>query len=165
MSTNNNIVQPDAFAANFWDSLERSIAAHEGLELKPYHCPSGALSIGYGHNLDAKGVSKATAKFLLDVDCGDSVNMLMVFDWFNKLSNVRRIVLIEMCFNMGLAGLMEFEHMMAAIKTQDWTTAAAEMLASKWATQVGRRARTLAAMMASGQIPIGHLAAMEQVEW
>lgn len=163
MST--NIVQPDAFATNFWDSLLRSIAAHEGLELKPYHCPAGALSIGYGHNLDANGISKAVAKFILDSDCGIALSPLMAFDWYNKLSNVRRLVLLEMCFNLGFSRLMDFKLMIDAVKNGEFTIVAAEMLNSLWATQVGARAQTLAVMMRTGQIPIDHLAAMERVEW
>ena len=33
----------------------------EGLSLKPYRCPAGKLTIGYGHNLEANGISEEIA--------------------------------------------------------------------------------------------------------
>ena len=56
-----------------------------------------------------------------------------------------RRALIEMCYNMGMPRLEKFERMLSALKANDWESAAAEALNSKWAAQVGERARTLAA--------------------
>lgn len=40
------------------------IKLHEGLRLKPYKCPAGKLTIGYGLNLDG-GITKEEAEILL----------------------------------------------------------------------------------------------------
>ena len=57
----------------------------------------------------------------------------------------------NMAFNMGVAGLLEFRQMLAEVQTADWPGAAAEMLSSKWATQVGDRAHRLALQMTTGE--------------
>lgn len=62
----------------------------------------------------------------------------------------RGAVLLDMAYNMGVAGLMNFHHMLAAVQAGDWKTAAAEMLNSTWAKQVKNRAYRLAAVMENG---------------
>lgn len=75
--------------------------------------------------------------------------------WRNKyqtgLNKVRREILLNMAFNMGLPTLAKFKKMWAAIKLQDWEEAAKQMLDSKWAKQVGYRANELADAMRTGQ--------------
>ena len=41
---------------------------HEGLRLKPYHCPAGKLTIGVGRNLEDKGITEKEAILLLEYD-------------------------------------------------------------------------------------------------
>ena len=65
-------------------------------------------------------------------------------------SPARQRVLLNMCFNLGSGGLLEFRKSLAAMERGDFETAAREMKASKWATQVGDRADRLAALMRSG---------------
>ena len=67
------------------------------------------------------------------------------------LDPARQRVLIDMHINLGLFRLSQFKRMLAAIGQQNYAVAAQEMRASKWAGQVGRRAVTLAAMMADGE--------------
>ena len=69
---------------------------------------------------------------------------------YPKLSMIRREVLMNMGFNMGRAGIAKFKNMWAAINRYDYEQAAAEMLDSRWATQVGARAVELAGMMRDG---------------
>jgi lysozyme len=69
---------------------------------------------------------------------------------FDELSEARQIVLVDMCFNLGMAGLMKFRKMLRAVELGTFHLAADEMMASKWASQVGRRAESLAGMMREG---------------
>ena len=46
----------------------QQLKTDEGLRLKPYHCTAGALTIGYGRNLDAVGITEAEADILLKAD-------------------------------------------------------------------------------------------------
>lgn len=67
------------------------------------------------------------------------------------LNKVRREILLNMAFNMGLKTFRGFPKFWKAIKAKDWQEAAAQMLDSKWARQVGYRAKELAEAMESGK--------------
>ena len=68
-----------------------------------------------------------------------------------KHLNLRRqCVLVEMIFNMGVANVLKFKHMLKALAEKDYKRAAEEMLDSRWAEQVGERAKTLAKIMEEG---------------
>ena len=69
---------------------------------------------------------------------------------YDNLSENRQAVLIEMAYQLGEAGLMSFVKMRAAVSKEDFGTAAAEMLESKWATQTPERAARLAGRMVAG---------------
>lgn len=127
------------------------IRRHEGLRLKPYLDTVGKLTIGYGRNLHAKGINRAEAEIMLANDiaeCIDSLSASMSF--FDTLNNVRQAVLIDMCFNLGLNGLLKFKKMLAAIEQSNYFEAAAEMLDSTWANQVHDRAKELESLMKYG---------------
>lgn len=131
------------------DTLKR----HEGLRLTPYRCTEGALTIGYGRNLDNAGVTQRVAELMLSEDVESALYELLAYPEFRSVENpVRREVLINMCFNLGITRLMKFKKMWAAIVAQVWDVAAEEMLDSRWADQVGSRAKELAQMMRTGQI-------------
>jgi lysozyme len=134
------------------DKLIDQLVLHEGLRLKPYLCTAGFQTVGVGRNLDALGISEEEAFILLgnDIDrCCHALDQLA--EWWRDLDDVRQRVLVDMCFNLGPSRLMRFKKMWAALTEQAWDRAADEMLDSRWADQVGGRARTLADMMRTGQ--------------
>lgn len=136
----------------FMLKLEQQLIKHEGLRLKPYRDTVGKLTIGVGRNLDDKGISEGEARLLLDNDIANTIACLSsTLPWFQNMDDVRRRVLIDMAFNMGVTGLMGFKNMLAAVMVSNWGRASSEMLSSKWAKQVGRRAQTLAHMMQTGE--------------
>ena len=59
-------------------------------------------------------------------------------------------ILISMCFNLGIHRLLGFSKMIKALLSKDYTTAAIEALDSKWAQQVGQRAKDVAVMIRQG---------------
>lgn len=127
------------------------IRRREGFSLMPYQCPLGHWTIGYGHNLEG-GISAAAADFILREDIVSAMQQVKEsFSWFSSLVPARQLVLVDMCFNLGLSGLKGFKKMLAALAAEDYETAAVEMLASRWAGQVGKRAQENAAMMKSGK--------------
>lgn len=70
--------------------------------------------------------------------------------WWRGLSDARQRVLLNMCFNMGIAVLLGFKNTLQMMQSGRYADAAKGMLASKWARQVGARADRLAAMMRAG---------------
>lgn len=132
-------------------SIIEQLELHEGIRLKPYKDTVGKLTIGIGRNLDDVGLSKAEAYYLAQNDIRRRINRLEKFEWYRNLDEIRKKVIIDMAFNLGMGGLLSFKNMIKAIKLNDFPTAAAEMLNSKWANQVGIRAKRLSKMMETGQ--------------
>jgi lysozyme len=136
------------------DYLIKLLKLHEGIRLKPYRDTVGKLTIGIGRNLSDVGVSQEEALYLLDNDIRNAVSALgTAFSWFEHLDDVRRIVLVDMCFNMGINTLKTFVNTLLNIRYGRYEEAAQNMLKSKWASQVGQRAVRLAEMMRTGTLP------------
>ena len=134
------------------NDIKSMLMRDEGLRLKPYPDSVGKMTIGYGRNLDDRGVSVAEADFMLDNDItAATADVLRTIPWSMSLDEVRRSVLVNMTVNMGVGGVLGFRRMLAAAERGDWATAAKEMLDSKWATQVGPRAHRLAQSMETGE--------------
>ncbi len=129
---------------------EQQLPVDEGVRPMPYHDSLGLLSIGIGRNL-AKGLSQDEIALLfkndLDAAARDAASLVPSF---HILSEVRKAVICNMVFNMGKARVSAFVQMLGAIADEDFNKAADQMLASKWATQVGSRAIRLAKMMRDG---------------
>lgn len=125
----------------------------EGLRLTSYQDTRGNWTIGYGHTPATVGqtVTSVDAGILLVADISHAMVGLTVFlPWWRKLDDVRQDVIVEMAFNLGVAKLCEFTHTLKCIQSGDWAGAHDAMLASEWASQVGRRAVRLAVQMETG---------------
>ena len=109
----------------------------EGLRLKTYTDTTGHLSIGWGRNLDSRGISYDEAEMMLanDLDIA-TAEARSNFDWFDRLDPVRQDFIVMMIFNIGVPRLKGFKKMLAAIEAQDWGRAGAELVDSTWAKQV-----------------------------
>lgn len=135
-----------------YGKLRAQLVRHEGYRAFPYRDSVGKLTIGIGRNLDDVGIARAEAELLLDNDLAKAEAGLRerYASWFTALDPVRQAVLINMAFNMGLVTLGTFRTTLNLIASGDYDGAAIAMLQSKWATQVGQRARDLAQQMKTG---------------
>jgi lysozyme len=128
-----------------------------GLPGKPfeaYRCRSGALTIGYGHNIDANGlrITEEFAEELLTEDIDNAARQAaLIFDNFVDLDPVRRAVLVGMVFQMGAESVRGFKKTIAYIETEMFAEAAAQMRRSQWYTQTPKRAERCARMMETGE--------------
>ena len=135
-----------------YEKLAARVRRNEGLSYLPYRCSAGALTIGYGHNLEARGIDITVAELLLKQDLEIAEKEVKnAFIWWPKLDDARMGVIIEMCYNLGISRLVGFKKMLAAVEAGDYKTAAQEMLDSKWARQVKGRAVELAKIMQTGE--------------
>jgi lysozyme len=133
-------------------SLEDQLIDHEGLELSLYKCTGDKWTIGVGRNLDDRGITEDEARYLLKNDIAIVEEELLrnkpsVVD----LDGVRQRILVDMGFNLGIPTLLKFQNMWTAIEDEDWIEASEQMLDSRWAKQVGRRAIRLADAMKTGE--------------
>jgi hypothetical protein len=62
-------------------------------------------------------------------------------------------VLIGMCFQLGLGGLVAFHHTLSAIQQGNYPLAALGMQNSVWARQTPERVSVLSQQMISGEWP------------
>ncbi len=117
----------------------------------------GYWTIGVGHLIDRRkggGLPDQIVDALLDYDIAQKAADLDAnIPWWRDLDDVRRRVLLNMCFNLGWGGLSAFRNTLAAVKDGRWADAAAGMRASLWARQVPNRAERLAKAMESGVMP------------
>ena len=129
----------------------KQLQRHEGLRLKPYHCSAGKLTIGYGRNLEDIGITQDEADMLLGNDLAKvCVQCQREFDWFDGLSELRKEAIINLVFNMGLEGFKQFRRTIAFIEAGQFIDAGAELLDSRYARQVGKRANEIASQLADG---------------
>lgn len=135
-------------------ALRDSLINDEAIRLKPYRDSVGKLTIGVGRNLDDVGISRNEAMAMLDNDIARVLQELTsAFPWYTGLNDARKVALANMCFNLGLPRLQGFTRMLIALEAGQYTEAADEMLNSKWAGQVGNRARRLASLVRTGVLP------------
>ena len=123
-----------------------TIKENEGLKLKAYTCTEGKITIGYGRNLEGRGITQEEADYLFENDIERLTDSFMSSDILSEWPEVN-IVLFDMAYQMGLAGLMKFKNMLAAIKVQDYNLAAHELLDSKYAKQTPGRAQRNAQLL------------------
>ncbi len=136
------------------EALKKQLILDEAIRCRPYSDSVGKLTIGIGRNLTDNGITKEEALFLCDGDiaraCSDLDEKL---PWWSGLDEARQGVLANMCFNMGISRLLGFRNFLTALQAKDYQTAAAEMLKSLWAHEVGDRAKRLEAVMLGGKGP------------
>ena len=134
------------------ETIEQMLIRHEGMMLKPYICPAGKMTIGVGRNLEDTGITKDEAMAMLRNDivriAGELITSL---PWVAKLDRPRYDVMINMAFNLGTAGLLKFEKFLYHMEQKQFSEAAKEMLDSKWAKQVPKRAYELSSMIRIGE--------------
>lgn len=135
------------------ERLLADLREDEGRKPRMYTDPVGVSSIGYGHNLqDGPPLSQRAMDQILDDDLADAETRCERIPEYRTLDDVRKTVLLNMAFNLGLGGF-RFPLMFEALRRRDYETAAREMRDSKWARQVGARAERLAEMMRTGRWP------------
>lgn len=119
----------------------------------PYLDSTGHMTIGIGRNLSDRGISLIEAFEMLENDIEYFEGRLSnTLPWFDALDSNRKVVLINMCFNLGTKGFFSFKKMLQYVSKQDFINAADEMLDSLWAEQVGERACVLADIMRTGEL-------------
>lgn len=132
---------------NIVDQLRRD----EGESPTCYQDHLGYWTIGVGRLIDAKkggGLRPDEISYLLNNDIQDRREALdKALPFYKNLSPQRQGVLINMAFNLGVAGLLKFKNMLAAVEKGQWGIAAKEMIDSTWARQVPLRAARLARQM------------------
>lgn len=133
------------------DTLKDWIKKCEGFKSHPYLDTVGKVTIGYGRNIDDNGISEQEADVMLDNDIDRCRKELSPYSWYSEQPFGVQDALVNMCFNLGISRLLGFRKMIAALEAKNYTQAALEALDSKWANQVGKRAKDVAVMIRAGK--------------
>lgn len=107
-------------------------------------------SDGLSHEGDVWDDQKIDGTFLTDY--GDAYRgIVAALPWFAQLDEVRQAVLISMAFQMGVHGVLEFQHTLQAVRDQRWNDAAGGIRSSRWYTQTHVRAERAARAIETGE--------------
>jgi lysozyme len=134
------------------------LSFNEGFKQKPYRCSVNKLTIGVGRNLDdcpltkeelefighdcrEKSITKEQVFYLLRHDIDRAIETLnRKLPWWKNLSDDRQYVLIDLVFNLGINSLLQFKKFLKYLSTGFYKQAARELMDSKYARQVPKRA-------------------------
>ena len=130
--------------------VEEQLIEHEGERLKLYQCSAGKATIGIGHNLTDRGITKEMSRFIFQCDLQECIVDLQSFVFpgqFESFPENIQHVLIDMRFQLGFIRFRDFKKMIAAFKKMDLAEAVIQMEKSKWFLQVPSRANNLIKMV------------------
>jgi lysozyme len=135
--------------------LIETLKRHEGVKYYVYKDHLGYETIGVGRCLKegvGLGLTHDEVDYLLMNDINRCLEELdAAFPWFKDLTEIRREAMINLCFNLGLTRLRKFEKALAAMSIHNYEEAANEFLDSRWAKQVGNRAKEVTEMIRTGE--------------
>lgn len=132
--------------------LVTQLQRQEGLRTRLYRDTVGKLTIGYGRNIQDRGISEDEADYFLGNDINDArADLQRTFPWFAALDSVRQAAMVNLRFNMGLTALLTFDKALTAMSKRQYGLASDEFFDSKWSSQVGVRALEVCAQIRTGQ--------------
>lgn len=135
------------------DKLIAQLSIDEGRRNKVYKDTVGKLTVGVGRNISDRTFSDDEIDLMLSNDIAIVEKELdRKLPWWRQMNDARQNVLANMAFNMGVPTLESFVNTLKAMQEARYADAAAGMLKSRWAAQVGNRAVRLATVMRTGEL-------------
>ena len=140
------------------DRLLASVKKHEGYRNKVYLDTLGKRTVGVGHLCvedfweDDKEYEEKFLMTILEHDLSSAIkgaNDLMAENGCMDMNEKAHELIIEMVFQLGKTGVSKFRNMWKALSALDYSTAADQMLDSRWAKQTPNRANGMADIMRS----------------
>lgn len=138
--------------------LASTLRVEEGCRLTAYLDSAGVITVGYGHNLQAHPIPQALADQWLAEDVAAATRDVEgTFPWVKTLDEVRQRAIVDLCFNLGINGLLKFSRAggtLEAVRQGQYDVAATRLLSNeRWVSEVGLRAERIAAMLRFGEDP------------
>ena len=139
----------------------------EGFRAIKYRCSKGIPTIGYGRTWlsddecirlgvesfnDLALITQERARWLLDRDILRCIGELQEkLSYFSMLPSEVQIVLVDLCFNLGINRLMKFRNMIRYISLGEYSNASIELLDSNYASDVKGRALRNSIALSTGK--------------
>jgi lysozyme len=140
------------------ERLLQSVKDHEGYRNKVYLDTLGKRTVGVGHLCledfweDDKEYEEKSLMTILEHDLQSAIKgakELMLENGCNDIDEIAEELIIEMVFQLGKTGVSKFRNMWKHLSALEYSSAASEMLDSRWAKQTPNRAKNMSAQMAS----------------
>ena len=129
-------------------TLIGNLKREEGFRGLPYDDTRGDATLGYGTKLP---ITKAEGAWLLETRLADThARLAKAWKPYGGLNQARQGALLDLAYEVGVEGLLEFHYMLAALERGDWAAASKAALASVWAKEVPMRAIVIAAALKNG---------------
>lgn len=114
----------------------------------------GYWTIGYGRLIDRRrggGLKEHEVEFLLDNDIQEKYQSLRDnIEFFDSLPEGVQLSLMNMAFQLGVSGVLNFKRMIEALSIGHYDRAFIEALDSRWAAQTPDRAMRVARRIKKG---------------
>ena len=131
-----------------YDEIEEMLIKNEGMMCNLYKCKSDKHTIGVGRNLTDNGISEEESIYLLKNDIKRVyANLDKHWPVWRSFPYKAQKVCIDLTFNLGINGFMNFRRTRALMEMGMWLQASEELLDSKYTLQVGDRAYRNSAML------------------
>jgi len=132
--------------------LAAQLTIDEGRRALIYLDTEGKWTGGVGRNLTDRPFSDDEIDLMLknDIVIAES-DLDKHLPWWRQMSEARQQALANMTFNMGIKRVLGFKQTLNLMQACRYDAAALEMLDSKWAKQVGDRAKRLSELMRKGE--------------
>ena len=133
------------------------LKAEEGFWALPYQDTRGFETIGYGTSLTG-GITELEGRLLLRSRLSRDVQSLSerwppFWGWggrwwpFTGMASRTRRALMDMSYQLGVDGVLEFKEMLAALESGDCPGAKAAALDSAWSRETPERAQRVTALL------------------
>ncbi|GAA6844248.1 hypothetical protein CHC108_01130 [Helicobacter pylori] len=121
------------------------IVDSEGFSPSIYTDKTEHPTIGYGYNLsvysyEGKRITKPQAYGLLTDILKENHKALLSYGWYKNLDAMRRMVILDLSYNLGLSGLLKFKQFIKAIEDKNYALAVERLQKSPYFNQVRKRA-------------------------
>lgn len=115
----------------------------EGFSPSIYTDKTEHPTIGYGYNLsvysyEGKRITKAYG-LLTDI-LKENYKAILSYGWYKNLDAMRRMVILDLSYNLGLNGLLKFKQSIKAIEDKNYALAVERLQKSPYFNQVKKRA-------------------------
>ena len=142
------------------DAFKCQLTINEGRKNVSYNDSRGLLTGGIGHLMRAPvetskyplgtpiSIEQIDLWYQADASAAirDAASLIGSEQW-DKLSDVRKRAVADLCYNMGKAKVAKFTKFLAAFKTSNWVEAGAQLKDSLWFKQVASRGPRIITMI------------------
>ena len=122
------------------DQTAARLEVEEGFRSKPYLDSQDILTIGYGTNI-GEGITRKEAEYLLRERLTATHDYLTKYlPWMSDAPEGQQSALLDLAYQVGVHGLLEFTDMFSALGADDCPAAKRAALDSDWARETPERA-------------------------